>query len=217
MTHTVLEAEPSAMTRGFAGRTLFLVRHGESTWNKLALAQGHNDEAELTAQGHEQADAIASVLSDYPVGSIYVSDLRRAVQTATPLSSMLGLPLRTDVRLRERSLGSLEGALLVQVGPEVTGIVAAIGGQQSVTDPDIKPEGGESIRDLYLRAAGFSTELAAKVAAGSVPPGDIVIVAHGGMVRVLHACLSGVPVEHMNWIPVPNGTVLRVSARREHP
>jgi probable phosphoglycerate mutase len=169
------------------------------------------------------------MLRDQPVAAVYVSDLRRAMQTAAPLAAVLGLPITTDARLRERNLGVLEGAPITEAGPAVTGIADAGDGSQSVTDPDARPEGGESLRDFYLRAAAFAGELAGRAAceragraagelAGrAVPPGDIVVVAHGGTLRVLHACLNGLPVEHMPWMPVPNGTVLRYSARRKHP
>ncbi len=41
---------------------LWLVRHGESTWNIAGLAQGHNDEAELTERGLRQAAEAAAAV-----------------------------------------------------------------------------------------------------------------------------------------------------------
>jgi broad specificity phosphatase PhoE len=187
------------------GRTLWLVRHGESTWNRLGLAQGHRDEAELTTKGTHQAWEVAGKLRDRPVGALYSSDLRRAAQTAAPLASVFQLPVTLDARLRERSLGVLEGAASGEVKAEASGLA---GGQ--VTSPDASPEGGESIRDLYSRAAAFVDELAGKVAGGEVPPGDVVLVAHGGTLRVLHAHLSGIPVEDMDWEPLQNATIIRI-------
>ncbi|MGD0553349.1 MAG: histidine phosphatase family protein [Streptosporangiaceae bacterium] len=205
-----------------ATRTVWLVRHGESTWNRLGRCQGHNDEAELTDRGQQHAHDVAVTLRDKSVGAIYVSDLRRAVQTATPLAAKHGLPMQADVRLRERCLGVKEGGPLTEVGPDVTGVDGGV-----VVDPDARPDGGESLRDFYGRAADFSADLAAKIERDGMPPGDVVIVAHGGTLRVLQACLTGLPVERMGWMPVPNGTILRValtpdgdrrdSARRDHP
>lgn len=186
-----------------ATRTIWLVRHGESTWNRLGLCQGHNDEAELTDRGQQDARSVAITLRDTLVATIFVSDLRRAVQTATPLAAEHGLPLYPDARLRERCLGVKEGGPLTDVGPDATGV---FGG--AVIDPYARPDGGESLRDFYGRAAGFSAALAAR----ALPAGDIVIVAHGGTVRVLHACLTGLPVELMSWAAVPNGTLLRVAS-----
>jgi broad specificity phosphatase PhoE len=115
------------------------------------------------------------------------------------------MPLYPDVRLRERCLGVKEGGPLTDVGPDVTGIHGDM-----VVDPDARPDGGESLRDFHGRAAAFCAELAGKADRGALPLGDIVIVAHGGTVRVLDACLKGIPVDQMSWIPVPNGTILRV-------
>src|SRR5580700_11493429 len=89
--------------------TLWLVRHGESTWNTAGLVQGHNDEAELTERGLRQAAEAAAQFGYRPIRAIYASDLRRARQTAAAFAAVLGLTVNVDARLRERSLGVLEG------------------------------------------------------------------------------------------------------------
>ncbi|HEY7880516.1 MAG TPA: histidine phosphatase family protein, partial [Streptosporangiaceae bacterium] len=91
-------------------QVLWLVRHGESTWNTLGLAQGHCDQARLTRLGERQAWAVAAQLRDRPVRALYASDLRRALETAAPLAEVTGLSVNRDTRLRERCLGVLEGA-----------------------------------------------------------------------------------------------------------
>jgi len=196
--------------------TLWLVRHGESTWNTVGLAQGHNDEAELTSRGLCQAAEAAEQFRGRAIRAIYASDLRRAVQTAKAFGKVLGLPVLADARLRERGLGVLEGTPSATIAPSVTGLDAG-----RVTDPDARPAGGESVRDLYERAAAFCDALAALVAGdrgvghGAYPratnaAGDLVIVAHGGTVRVLEAHLRGVPVDEMGWGPVENARVVRI-------
>lgn len=89
----------------------WLIRHGESTWNALGLTQGHADQAELTGKGQRQAAEVAARLAGIPARALYASDLRRARQTAAPVAAALGLPVTLDTRLRERSLGVLEGTL----------------------------------------------------------------------------------------------------------
>src|ERR1700733_5227848 len=89
--------------------TLWLVRHGESTWNVAGLAQGHDDQAELTDQGLRQAVEAAGQFRGRQVRAIFASDLRRAQQTAAAFAEVLDLPVQADARLRERSLGVLEG------------------------------------------------------------------------------------------------------------
>jgi 2,3-bisphosphoglycerate-dependent phosphoglycerate mutase len=188
---------------------LWLVRHGESTWNSLGLCQGHRDDAELTARGVAQAAAVAEQFRNLSVSAVYSSDLRRALQTAAVFAEVLALPVIRDARLRERNLGVLEGTVLAQACPAVTGIDSGM-----VFDPDTRPYGGESVRDLYRRAAGFYDDLASRPAERA---GDVVVVAHGGTLRVLRAYLSGIPVGRMRWGPVENARVLRIDGIGTNP
>jgi broad specificity phosphatase PhoE len=197
MDHQRTPSDPSAEP------ALWLVRHGESTWNVAGLAQGHNDQAELTDRGLTQASDAAWQFRDRPVRAIYASDLRRALQTAAAFAAVLGLPVFADARLRERSLGALEGLPSAMIGASVTGLD---GGR--VADADARPVGGESVRNLYRRAAQFIDELAATV--DDDDTGDVVVVAHGGTVRVLEAYLQGIPADQMGWGLVQNATVVRI-------
>jgi broad specificity phosphatase PhoE len=217
----------SSATR--TGPGLWLVRHGESTWNVAGLAQGHNDEAELTGRGLRQAAESAAQFRGRPVRAIYASDLRRARQTAAAFATVLGLPVHTDSRLRERSLGVLEGSLSITIDESVTGLADGL-----VIDPDARPPAGESVRDLYLRAAEFCDDLAARLRdsreASPWPPGpelaspvlanaegDVLVIAHGGTVRVLDAYLHGVAVDQMTWRPVGNAAIVRIPAFGSQP
>ena len=205
----MIHSTSSRATAGDAGavpgtcltRSLWLIRHGESTWNTLGLAQGHSDDAELTERGAGQARAVAAQFRGRPVRALYASDLRRATQTAAPLATELGLAVTRDTRLRERSLGILEGGPSAAILPAISGLRAG-----RVVDPDARPAGGESVRDLYQRAAAFADDVGEQRI-----PGDIVVVAHGGTLRVLAAYLRRVPVERMSWEPLANAYVLRIA------
>ena len=215
MVHGTLAVGAVADVAG-AHRVVWLVRHGESTWNVAGLAQGHCDQARLTQRGVRQAWAVVGRLCDRPIGALYASDLHRALATAAPLASVLGLAVARDARLRERCLGDLEGAATAAVTPAVSGIIA-----NRVVDPDARPPGGESLRDFYLRVAGFAAELEEQHLPGPFrSPGEaaeIVIVAHGGTLRMLDACLRGVPVGQMAWEPLGNACILRSGAQLKNP
>jgi len=190
-----------------ASPALWLVRHGESTWNIAGVCQGHNDDAELTERGLRQAAEAAADFRGREIRAIYSSDLRRARQTAAAFAAALDLPVRTDARLRERSFGVLEGTPLATADPALTGVADGL-----VIDPDARPAGGESVRDFYLRAAAFADALAAELReARDAPPGDVLAIAHGGTLRVLDAYLHGIPVDQMTWPPVSNATTLRIA------
>ena len=193
-------------------QVLWLVRHGESTWNTLGLAQGHCDQARLTRLGQRQAWAVAAQLRDRPVAELYASDLRRALETAAPLAEVTGLSVHRDTRLRERCLGVLEGAATAAIGPAANGLLG-----DEVVEPDAHPEGGESLREFYRRVAGFADELATRCRAmGAERAGEIAVVAHGGTLRVMNAYLRGIPVERMRWEPLSNGCILRSPADWPH-
>jgi 2,3-bisphosphoglycerate-dependent phosphoglycerate mutase len=187
--------EPVAQRRQ---RRLWLVRHGESTWNVLGLIQGHMATPVLTHRGAEQARRCARLLAGKPVGAIASSDLRRAAQTARPIGQALNLPVSLDSRLRERSLGSAEGMPHAVVRSDQLGIA---GGH--VVDADAAPPGGESVRQFYARLTNCVSELVS-----DHPYGDLVLVCHGGVVRVVLAWLDGIAPEEMSWPDITNGMVV---------
>ena len=191
---------------------VWLVRHGESTWNTAGLCQGHNDEAELTERGLRQAAEAAAEFGYRPVRAIYASDLRRAQQTAAAFSAVLGLPVHTDPRLRERSLGVLEGTAHETISPADLGH-----GDGRLFDPDVRPASGESVRQLYVRVATFCDDLTTGTVYGrdTLPglterDGDVLVIAHGGSVRVLEAYAHGISVDQMTWRAVENATIVRI-------
>jgi broad specificity phosphatase PhoE len=63
----------------------------------------------LSELGQRQAELTADALSKENISAIYSSDLYRAVQTAEPLSRLLGVPVLTKSAFRERNVGVLEG------------------------------------------------------------------------------------------------------------
>ena len=202
----MIQSTQSRDTARQAGSTpvLWLVRHGESTWNVRGLAQGHDDQARLTEHGRRQAWRIVGQLSAQPIRALYSSDLHRALETVAPLASVLRLAVTRDARLRERCLGVAEGTATAAISPAVSGISA-----QRVVDPDARPAGGESLRDFYQRVACFAADLAARHPGAG---GDVAIIAHGGTLRMLDAYLRGIPVEQMAWAPLANGRILRSPA-----
>lgn len=198
----VIPGRPATAT----GPVAWLVRHGESTWNVLGLAQGHCDRPRLTVRGARQARDVANMLRGRPIGALYASDLWRAVATADVLAAALGLAVTRDPRLRERCLGACEGTASAAVPAALSGVA-----ENRVLDPDARPPGGESLRDLYWRVAGFADDLLRPGRFEQAErPAEVAVVAHGGTLRVLTAHLRGIPVERMRWEPVGNGTVVRL-------
>jgi 2,3-bisphosphoglycerate-dependent phosphoglycerate mutase len=194
-------------------RTLWVVRHGESTWNVLGLVQGQSDDPVLTRRGRRQSEGLAAHFRAAEdargrrVGAVIASDLRRARQTAEILAVPTGLPVETDPRLRERSFGTSEGLAAHLLHAGVTGIRG-----DRVVDVDAHPDGGESLHDVYRRAATFVDQITRQTHGG-----DVVVVAHGGTVRAIRAYCAAIEVWDMTWDDVPNASAWRVRLPRTDP
>jgi broad specificity phosphatase PhoE len=178
-------------------RELWAVRHGQTTWNSLALVQGQDDTATLTPEGCLQAERLAERFAQQPVGAIYCSDLRRARQTAAPVASALGLTVRTDPLLRERNFGIYEGGPVSALQAGATGV-----SHGRVVDSTVRPPGGESLDEVYERAVTFIDRLV-----DDDPVAAVLLVAHGGSVRAIRAYCAGLPMQDLVWDDVPNASV----------
>lgn len=181
--------------------TLWFVRHGESTWNASGLVQGQAVGPVLTEKGRQEAALVTERLGDIRVAAIYTSDLDRARETASIVGCARRLPLHIDPALRERNFGAAEGHPLAELRPAASGIDG-----DRVVDVDARPPAGESVSDLYARVRAFITSLDVRE-----PGGDVLVVAHGGVIRVAEAFCKGVAAEDMTWGPVANASVWGLS------
>lgn len=154
---------------------VWLIRHAESEWNALGRWQGQADPA-LSARGREQARALAETLGGAGFETLVASDLRRARETAEEIARAAGLALQCDARLRERHLGAWAGLTSAEIAARWPHDYERV----QARDRDVRPGGGESIRDVEARARGFFLELAERSEAAR-----IAVVAHGGVIRAL--------------------------------
>jgi 2,3-bisphosphoglycerate-dependent phosphoglycerate mutase len=159
--------------------------------------QGQAEGSVLTARGRREAARVAERLGSTGVSAIYTSDLERAHETAAIIGHGLRLPLRYERALRERNLGTAQGHPQRELHATASGIE---GGR--VVDADARPPGGESLRELYRRVSAFMDDVEA-----SAPEGAVVVVTHGGVIRVAQAYAESVDVEAMAWGSVPNASV----------
>jgi broad specificity phosphatase PhoE len=185
---------------------LHLIRHGETEWNRDGRIQGHSDPP-LSAAGREQARALAERLAAEPIGELWSSDLRRALETAEPLATQLALDIRVSPALRERSFGVNEGRVAAEVAAEL----GTVAGTAWLGPDDRHPE-GESLRELYERMAAFLDALLAES-----PTDEIALVTSGGPVRVGTAHLAREPVETLVWRAVGNCSVTTVEVAPSKP
>jgi probable phosphoglycerate mutase len=108
------EYRQTRFTRPPGSTELILVRHGESEpmvpGRPFPLVDGHGD-PELAPDGRRQAELVGDRLASHPIDAIYVTTLRRTVQTAAPLATKLGIEPVVEPDLREVHLGEWEGEL----------------------------------------------------------------------------------------------------------
>lgn len=88
---------------------IYLIRHGETDWNRQRRLQGREDIA-LNENGIRQAAACGEAFRRVPVDCIVTSPLRRAVRTAELIAEPLGRPkILIDPDLTEREFGRFSG------------------------------------------------------------------------------------------------------------
>lgn len=96
---------------------VFLLRHGQSTYNALGLYQGNSDHPILTELGHQQGEKASNFLKNIVFDAIYVSPLQRAQQTSQIVAQTLNPcpPLQTLYDLQETELPLWQGIPFEQV------------------------------------------------------------------------------------------------------
>ena len=87
---------------------LFLIRHGETEWNRQNKLQGHSD-IHLSPEGFHQAITFAEHAPFKHADAIYSSDLVRAMDTAIILAERFNLTIKMMPELREMNYGDWEG------------------------------------------------------------------------------------------------------------
>ncbi len=150
--------------------SLFVVRHGQTDWNKKMLIQGRID-IPLNEEGIAQAKLTASKLAEVPLDVIYVSPLLRARQTAAYINEGRNIPLIVDERIQEEYYGDMEGK------PR--------SGEAYLTQRKSffkRYPNGEGYLDVVARVYPFLDEIK-KTRKGQ----NVLLVCHGGMSRVVNS------------------------------
>jgi probable phosphoglycerate mutase len=162
---------------------LFIVRHGETEWNREGRIQGHRD-SPLTERGLAQARAAAARLARERLDALYSSDLGRARETAREVVATTRLPVRLDAGLRERAFGVLEGKTWQEISRE-----HPVDARLLAEDPSHPVPRGESLVQFRDRALGALRRIA--VEAGGA---RVAVVTHGGVLSVLYRDALRIPL-----------------------
>lgn len=147
----------------------FLVRHGETDWNREDIVQGSSD-THLNEKGRAQAKATAAVLKGKNIDLIISSDLSRAKETAEFIAEETGAEMIFDASLREMDFGELEGKSIPEVNKKYGGFL----------ERPYKELGGETFEEVEQRAM----EALRKHREDYIHK-NIVIVSHGSLLGLV--------------------------------
>jgi probable phosphoglycerate mutase len=148
-------------------RHLVLVRHGETEWSAAGRHTGRTD-VPLTEEGRAQAVRTRALLDGWRFDAVLVSPLSRARETLTLLGREEPVTVVDD--LQEWDYGDDEGRTTASIRESRPGW----------TVWDDGPAGGESLLEVAGRAARV-------LAMAARHEGDVLVVAHGHLLRVLAA------------------------------
>lgn len=154
---------------------LYLIRHGRQDSRIYCADVG------LSMEGRQQAELLRKRLEHYSIDALYSSNLIRAKETAEIINQSLVLPHQIREELREISFGDLEGNTEEYNREHFKDFYR----EQKNLVEDIPYPNGENGTSVYERAMPVIQE----IAQGNHK--NIVIVTHGGTIRVLMAALFG--------------------------
>jgi broad specificity phosphatase PhoE len=186
--------------------TILLARHGESDWNRTKRWQGFADRP-LTELGRRQASELGERLEDTELDAIYSSDLQRARETAEVVARMKSLTVETTPDLREVDVGSWSGLTRAEAEARYPEAYARwLQGAEGWDDGETYDQLGERVVRAIQRIA--------KDHDGQ----RVLIVAHGGTIRAIHAAALGVDVHTYRRIQrvEPNATLSAVCVEDGH-
>jgi alpha-ribazole phosphatase len=162
----------------------YLVRHGQTDWNKEGRYQGQAD-TPLNAAGEEQARQLAGKFDGIQIDAVYSSDLQRARRTAEAIGQALQLPVQLDVRLREINHGVWEGMLFTDIMRQYAAEIK----EREMNPLEARAPGGESVLEVAERVL-----TAAESIAIMHPDETVILVSHGLALAVLACAGHGYPL-----------------------
>jgi alpha-ribazole phosphatase len=186
---------------GHNARRLWLVRHGLTDWNVQQRFCGRSD-VPLSARGRAQALWVAEQLLQESIAAIYTSDLVRARETAEIITNQRtpAVQIKESAAWREMDFGTWEGLTYTQIVEQFKDHLGFF------TDPEHHaPPNGESLIHMQQRvkdalsAIKHNDELPAA--------GDVVIVSHGGPLRILLCSLLGMSLQRQWQLRLDHGSL----------
>lgn len=173
-------------------KEIYVIRHGETAFNKSGRIQGRGINSDLNDTGREQAAAFYSLYKDVPFEKIYTSALKRTQQTVQGFIDA-GIPWEAHPEIDELAWGELEGQ---HTSEETIGAFKDITEKWQAGDYDAHFAGGESPNDVSLRLQQFIQLIKSRT-----DEKLILVCMHGRALRLLMCLLSNKPISDMYDFP----------------
>lgn len=174
--------------------TLYILRHGETDFNRLGIVQGSGVDTDLNETGREQARAFFETYQEIDFQLVVTSKLRRTHQTIAGFLEK-EIPWIQTEDINEISWGEQEGKLH---SPEQAVVYKWMIGEWKNGNLDASLPNGETARQLFERVGRFIEWLKTR------PEKRILIATHGRTMRCLIALLKGWKIEEMEQVPHSN-------------
>ncbi len=190
------------------GIKIFLIRHGQTLWNKEERYLGDED-IELTPEGIQQAKLAAKYLSEVNLSNIYSSPLKRAIDTAAFINDGRKMKVIVRENLKEANFGEWEGIRYNRMAEEFRSDYT-----RWLKDPyNNSPTGGESFKMVQERAVKEIDNIIKENEDNS----KVVVVTHGGVIASLLVYWLKIPVSRWWTIIQRQGSISIVIIDRGFP
>ena len=183
---------------------LILLRHGETEWSRSGRHTGLTD-VPLAKEGEAAAAALAGHLATLPIVAVFTSPLQRAVRTAE-LAGLTDAKIEPD--LVEWDYGGYEGKTTPQIRAERPGWYLWRDG----VVPGDAEHPGETVDHVGERADRVLARARPLLA-----DGDVALVAHGHVLRVLTARWLGLPPTDGRLFRLDTGTISTLGTEHDEP
>lgn len=185
---------------------LYLVRHGQTDWNREGRVQGRAD-LPLNALGVAQSAALARHLTPVPLAAVYTSPAQRARQTAEAIAQAHGLEARPREGLLEMEMGALDGVSLREMRDRFPDFFVL----WSADPGTARFPGGETMTELQERT--WATALEIIRAHG--PTESVVLVSHAFALYSILCRVLGMPLANYGRLRQEPGAVSLVVVRTQ--
>ena len=170
-------------------KTIYLIRHGETDFNRRGVVQGSGVDSDLNDMGRAQAMAFFQAYQHVPFSKIYISGLKRTYQTVETFID-LGLPYEKLTGLNEISWGVMEGKAPGNLDNEYYRNL--IEGWES-GNTALTTDGGESPEQVVIRQ-----KVAIDVILSHPNEDPILVAMHGRAMRILLCWITNRPLSDMD-------------------